>query len=78
MGVQIDHGAADWPYEQLAAHLRDAIASGRYPPGSKLPSIIDLIEETGLSPMTIRRAFRVLAEEGPVRIVPGRGTFTTP
>src|SRR5277367_3910888 len=74
--VHIDHDAADFPYEQLAAQLRDAIDSGRYPAGSKLPTIIEIAAETGLSPMTIRRAFRVLAGEGLVRIVPGRGTFT--
>jgi DNA-binding GntR family transcriptional regulator len=75
--VQIDHGAAEFPYEQLAAQLRGRISSGEYAPGSKLPSIDDIVASTGLSPMTIRRAFRVLADDGLVRIVPGRGTFVT-
>ena len=71
----IDHDGAEFPYLQLAAILRDAIADGTYPRGRKLPSNLDLVEETGLSPMTIRRAMRVLAEEGLVRIIPGRGTY---
>jgi DNA-binding GntR family transcriptional regulator len=75
--VQIDHGAAEFPYEQLAAQLRDRIRSGEYPAGSKLPSIDDLVEQTGLSPMTIRRAFKLLAGEGMVRVVPGRGTYAS-
>jgi len=73
--VQIDHGGPDFPYEQLAAILRQRISSGECAPGDKLPTIAAIVEETGLSPMTIRRAFRVLADEGLVRVVPGRGTF---
>jgi DNA-binding GntR family transcriptional regulator len=73
--VKIDHDAAEFPYEQLAALLRDRIRAGEFPPGSKLPSIEDIVAETGLSPMTIRRTFRVLSGEGLVRIVPGRGTY---
>ena len=78
MRVQIDHDSAEFPYAQLAAQLRGGIASGLYPPGSKLPSIVDIAAETGLSPMTIRRAFRDLSDEGRVRIVPGRGTYVLP
>lgn len=73
--MQIDHDAADFPFEQLARQLRERIASGEYPKGSKLPSIDDIIRQTGLSPMTIRRAFRLLASEGLVVIRAGRGTF---
>lgn len=73
MRVQIDHDSAEFPYAQLAAQLRGGIASGLYPPGSKLPSIVDIAAETGLSPMTIRRAFRELGDL--VLIVPGRGTY---
>jgi GntR family transcriptional regulator len=71
----IDHGAAEHPYLQLAAIIRDGITDGTYPRGRKLPSNLDLVEETGLSPMTIRRAMRTLASEGLVQIVPGRGTY---
>lgn len=73
--VQIDHGAAEFPYLQLARILRELIASGEYGPGAKLPTINDLVAETGLDVMTIRRAVRVLADEGLVDVIPGRGTF---
>jgi DNA-binding GntR family transcriptional regulator len=46
--VQIDHDAAEFPYEQLAAQLREGISSGSYPAGSKLPTITDIVAETGL------------------------------
>lgn len=77
MRVRIDHDSAEFPYLQLARQLRDAIAAGEYPPGAKLPSIEGIISETGLSTMTIRRAYRILAGEGLAEIVPGRGTFVS-
>jgi len=73
--VSIDHGAAEFPFEQLAAILRARIASGEYAPGRKIPPLTDLQEEFDLSSMTVRRAVRVLAGEGLLVPVPGRGTF---
>lgn len=75
MRVSIDHGAADFPFEQLAGILRERIRAGTYPPGAKLPTIIALTGEFELSPMTVRRAMKVLSDEGLVRVVPGRGTY---
>lgn len=75
MRVQIDHEAAEFPYLQLAAILRERIASGEYGPGAKLPTIIEITAQTGLTAMTIRRSMRLLADEGLISIVPGRGTF---
>lgn len=73
--MRIDHDSAEFPYLQLAAILREAIASGEYPPGAKLPTINDITAQTGLTAMTIRRSMRLLADEGLIEIVPGRGTF---
>jgi DNA-binding transcriptional ArsR family regulator len=73
--VRIDHEAAEFPYLQLAAQIREQITSGEYPPGAKLPPITEIVAQTGLSPMTIRRAYKLLEEEGLATIVPGRGTF---
>lgn len=73
--MQIDHESAEFPYLQLAGQIREQISSGRYPPGAKLPTITEITEQTGLSPLTIRRAYKVLADEHLVVVVPGRGTF---
>lgn len=73
--MQIDREGADFPYEQLAAQLRERISSGEFRRGAKLPTIDEIVGQTGLSPMTIRRAYRMLADEGLVVIRPGRGTF---
>lgn len=71
--MKINPGSPDHPYVQLAAQLRTRIKSGEI--RSVLPSIMELTEETGLSINTVRRAIRVLIDEGLVYTVPGRGTF---
>lgn len=72
----IDHDDAEFPYLQLSRILRERITTGQYPPGRKIPSLIDLQAEFGLSSMTVRRAVAILAGEGLLQRVPGRGTFT--
>ena len=58
---------------QLAALLRERITSGEIT--SVMPSIMELTEETGLAVNTVRRAIKILADEGLVQTIPGRGTF---
>ena len=71
--MKIDPASPEHPYVQLAALLRERIASGEIT--SVMPSIMELTEETGLAPGTVRRAIRLLADEGLVVTEPGRGTF---
>lgn len=73
--MQIDHDAEEWPYLQLYRQLREAILDGTYPPGRPIPSLVTITQETGLNKDTIRKVFRMLADEGLVSIVKGRGTF---
>jgi GntR family transcriptional regulator len=72
-GVEIDHASPEHPYRQLAAWLREQIRSGQII--AQLPSLTDLTSQTGLAVGTVRRAIDILAQEGLVRTVPGRGTF---
>jgi GntR family transcriptional regulator len=62
-------------YEQLADELRQAIVSGQYKPGDKLPSTLELMERTGVANLTVRGAYRVLIEEGLVESVNKRGFY---
>lgn len=71
----IDDRSREPSYVQLAAQLRERIRDGRIGPGDALPSITQLTGETGLSVQTVRRGIAVLADEGYVVIVPGRGTY---
>lgn len=75
--VTIDHEGAEFPYLQLARILRARIEAGTYPAGRKIPPLIALQAEFGLSPMTVRRAIRILVDEGLLLPVSGRGTFVT-
>jgi GntR family transcriptional regulator len=71
--VTVDRSAPDWPYQQIAAVLRQQITSGEI--GPKLPSHMDLAEQLGVAPRTVARALGLLKDEGLVTARPGRGTF---
>lgn len=62
-------------YERLAVMLRDRIAAGVYAREDKLPSEMELMDESGLSRSTVRHALKVLVDEGLVRTERGRGAF---
>lgn len=49
-----DPNAARWPYQQVAAQLREQIASGAV--GPRLPSAMTLAEQMGVAPNTVQRA----------------------
>ncbi|RDV48445.1 GntR family transcriptional regulator [Streptomyces sp. IB2014 011-12] len=57
--------------------LEERIDNGTYPPGTRLPSALDLQEETGVSPVTARRVLRELRTAGLAYMEPGIGTFVT-
>jgi len=76
--VDIDHASPEPVYLQLADIIRGRIEAGKYPPMTPVPSIERIRQETGLAVMTIRKGIRLLADEGWVRLVPGKGTFVNP
>jgi GntR family transcriptional regulator len=69
----------DWSgrpaYAQVADTLRADIRSGRYPPGSQLPSYEALMRKHGVSITVIRSAVRELKTEGLVFTHQGKGAF---
>ena len=62
-------------YAQYAASIREKIERGEIKPGDRLPSILNAAEEAGLSPGTIKQAYKVLTGEGYVTMIQGRGTI---
>ena len=62
-------------YHQIADRLRTGIASGAYPPDSRLPTEHELAAQLGVSRPTVRQALDLLAREGMVVRVKGSGTF---
>lgn len=75
MPIKIDLRSREPSYLQLAAILRERIKSGEIGPEEALPSITFLVQETGLAVGTVRKAIKVLADEGLVVTVPGRGSY---
>lgn len=62
-------------WRQIANDISDAIRSGIYPPGSKMPTEAELSQQYGVNRHTLRRAVSELAEEGVIRVEQGRGSF---
>jgi DNA-binding GntR family transcriptional regulator len=64
-------------YRQIAEGLRAEIAAGRYAPGDRLPSVVELIAASGASLGTVLKAIATLEAEGLVRSVRGQGIFVS-
>ena len=62
-------------YEQIAARVRLAVASGDLAPGDSLPSVRALARNLRVNPATIVQAYRDLAADGFVEMRHGQGTF---
>lgn len=63
------------PYAQLSKRIAAMIDSGEWEPGSQLPTVRRLANDTGLASNTVARAYRRLEEAGYVRAEGRRGTF---
>jgi GntR family histidine utilization transcriptional repressor len=63
------------PYARVKQHLKQGLASGRWPPGSLMPSEAELVAAFNVSRMTVNRALRELQAEGLVHRTQGVGTF---
>jgi len=62
-------------YNDVAIELRSQIAQGDYAPGSRLPSLNELVGQFNVSAITIRRALGELMHEGLVEGHQGLGVF---
>ncbi|MGO4751838.1 FadR/GntR family transcriptional regulator, partial [Streptomyces sp. 2MCAF27] len=61
--------------EQAAARLREEIAGGHWPVGTRLPGETTLAKTLGVGRSTVREAIRVLAGAGLVQARQGSGVF---
>ena len=64
-------------YLQLEEILLQAIASGQYPAGSRLPAVRELAAEAGVNPNTMQRALTDLEREGLLYSQRTGGRFVT-
>jgi GntR family transcriptional regulator len=65
-------------YFQLAEILKERIEAGHWPAGERFPSERELAEEFRISRTVIRPALDLLASDGQLVRIKGRGTFVTP
>jgi len=64
-------------HEEAVDHLRDLIERGELAPGSRLNERV-LTAQLGLSRTPLREAFKLLAAEGLVELLPNRGAIVAP
>lgn len=64
-------------YAQLVEQLQMQIVSGKYPSGSKLPSVRELSAEAGVNPNTMQKAFSELERDGLIQTKRTAGRFVT-
>ena len=75
---KIDRDSYEPAYMQLVYILKQQIASGVLRSGDRLPSESQICKQYKISPMTVRRAINILADQGFVDTAQGRGTFVKP
>ncbi|MBP2052972.1 DNA-binding GntR family transcriptional regulator [Streptomyces griseochromogenes] len=73
--MTIDREGPVPPYRQIAENLRARIANGTIPPGRRIPSLVALEAEFGVARDTLRKAVKVLKDEGLVETVTGMGVY---
>ncbi len=64
-------------YSQLVEQIQMLIISGKYPSGSKLPSVREFAAEAGVNPNTMQKAFSELERDGLILTKRTIGRFVT-
>lgn len=62
-------------YQTIARTIKEQIASGRYTPGEKIPSIRKFAETFKCNKLTVHRAFDLLSSEGLIENRIGSGSY---
>lgn len=64
-------------YTQLVDRFRQAIVSGEFSSGDKLPAVRDISAQAGVNPNTMQRAFQELERLGLVYTLRSSGRYVT-
>jgi len=68
MLISVDQNDPRPIYLQIAAAIKQQLCSGQLEPGDELPSVRELAEALAVNLHTVRHAYRVLGEQGVVRL----------
>src|SRR5579875_2127488 len=77
MDLLVDLSGAGDRTTRIYQHLLDGIASGRLPPGAKLPATRSFAAELGVARGTVATAYDRLVAEGYLESRVGAGTFVS-
>ena len=75
--MKLDRHSSVAMYVQIADELARDIAQGKYLPSARLPSEANLVEQFGVSRVTVRQAIDQLCRQGVVTRKQGKGTFVS-
>ena len=75
MFIVISPSNPDPMHRQVTDQVKDTIARGTLKAGEKLPSIREMSRELGISPITVKRSYRDLEQEGYIVTRAGLGSF---
>lgn len=64
-------------YQQLVDGIKESVAKGVLPYGTKLPSVRELASTLTLNHNTVAKAYQQLEREGVIEVIQGRGTYVT-
>jgi GntR family transcriptional regulator len=77
MMIMVERSSEEPIYEQIARQIREMVASGELPAGTRLPTVRELASDLGVNLNTVARAYRLLEEEGFVLIRDRSGAEVT-
>ena len=64
MIMELDFASSTPIYQQIRDQVVQAVASGIFHDGDKLPAIRTLAQEAGINTMTVNKAYQLLKQEG--------------
>ena len=76
--ITVDRTSDEPVYEQIARKIRLNIVAGELRAGAPLPSVRVLASDLGVNLNTVARAYRILEQEGFVRIEDRSGVIVVP
>lgn len=62
-------------WRQVAEVIRARIADGTYPPRTRVPSVMQLVDEFGIAQATAQKVHQGLREDKLIYTEPGLGSF---
>jgi len=77
LNIYVDDTLTTDIYEQIVVQIKEAVATGKLRPGSRLPPVRQLAEDLEIAPGTVARAYAELESSGIIVTDGSRGTFVS-